>query len=266
MASKPHDDHGGLGRDLPRIHRAAGRRDFLRALGGLGLGLAGIAACSPKNVVTAADGATCADIPEETEGPYPGDGSNGPNALAASGIVRSDIRPSLAGGAVAEGVPLTITLTLVGTGSGCALLAGYVVYLWHCDREGRYSMYSQGVTSETYLRGVQEAGANGQVTFTTVFPGAYSGRWPHVHFEIFPSLAAAKSASGKIATSQLALPEDACNAAYATAGYEASVGNMARTSLSSDNIFDDGAPLQMAAVQGSAASGYVATLTVGVAA
>lgn len=38
---------------------------------------------------------TCADgeVPDETAGPYPGDGSNGPNVLTESGIVRSDIRP-----------------------------------------------------------------------------------------------------------------------------------------------------------------------------
>lgn len=35
-----------------------------------------------------------AEIPDETAGPYPGDGSNGPNVLAESGIVRSDITSS----------------------------------------------------------------------------------------------------------------------------------------------------------------------------
>ena len=27
--------------------------------------------------------------------------------------------------------------------------------MWHCDREGGYSLYSDGVTEENYLRGVQ---------------------------------------------------------------------------------------------------------------
>src|SRR4051812_8868074 len=54
--------------------------------------------------------AGCAKIPEETQGPYPGDGSNGANALAISGIVRSDIRSSIGGASgVADGVPLTVT-------------------------------------------------------------------------------------------------------------------------------------------------------------
>ena len=115
----------------------------------------------------------------------PGDGSNGPNALALSGIVRSDIRASLgASSAVATGVPLTITLTLVDPVSSCAPVVGAAVYLWHCDALGRYSLYSSGVTAESWLRGVQATDAAGQVRRTTIFPGCYSGRWPHVHFGI----------------------------------------------------------------------------------
>ena len=90
--------------------------------------------------------------------------------------------------------------------------AGAAVYLWHCDREGRYSMYSNGVTDENYLRGVQEADADGKVTFTSIFPAAYSGRWPHIHFEVYPSVDAATGGEQAIATSQLALPEDVCDA------------------------------------------------------
>src|SRR6185369_8421063 len=62
----------------------------------------------------------CTVIPEETAGPYPGDGTNGPDALTQPGIVRSDIRSSVpAGGATAEGVPLTITIALSDTTDGC---------------------------------------------------------------------------------------------------------------------------------------------------
>ena len=43
---------------------------------------------------SSASDASCSEIPEETAGPYPGDGSNGPNVLTESGIVRSDIRSS----------------------------------------------------------------------------------------------------------------------------------------------------------------------------
>ena len=106
--------------------------------------------------------ASCSPIPEETAGPFPGDGSNGVNVLTESGVVRSDIRASFgASTTVAEGVPLTIDLTIVDTADGCAPLAGAAVYLWHCDREGRYSMYSEGAADENYLRGVQETDADG---------------------------------------------------------------------------------------------------------
>src|SRR6185369_5639030 len=113
----------------------------------------------------------------ETAGPYPADGSNANlNALALSGIVRSDIRSSIAGATgVAAGVALTVRLALVNTNGSCADLAGYAVYLWHCDRDGQYSLYSAGVTGENYLRGVQVSDSDGMVSFTTIFPGCYSG-------------------------------------------------------------------------------------------
>ncbi len=119
------------------------------------------------------------------------------------------------------------------------------------------------MVDENYLRGVQEADDDGAVEFTTIFPAAYSGRWPHMHFEIYPSLAEATGAENKLRTSQLALPEDVCNDVYANAeGYEASVANMQQTSLASDNVFSDGYSLQMAAVSGSVDEGYTVTLNV----
>lgn len=209
--------------------------------------------------------AACVDIPEETAGPYPGDGTNGPNVLTTAGVVRSDIRSSFGSlSGTAAGVPLTVSLTLTDSAS-CSPAKGYAVYLWHADQEGRYSLYSSGVTNQNYLRGVQEADANGVVTFTTVFPGCYDGRWPHIHFEVYPSLAAAGDASKRIATSQLAFPKSACDAAYATSGYSASMSNLTRTSLASDGIFsDDTAGRQVAAVTGSARAGFAATLPVSV--
>jgi protocatechuate 3,4-dioxygenase beta subunit len=204
------------------------------------------------------------EIPKETAGPYPGDGSNGPNVLEASGVVRQDITSSFGtGSATADGVPLTFTLTLLDNAKGCVPLAGAAVYAWHCDREGRYSMYDSGLAGENYLRGVQEADANGQVTFRSVFPGAYSGRWPHIHFEVFESMSNATAAGQVLAVSQIALTQAACDDVYATAGYEASVRNMTRTTLQSDNVFgDDGGIYQLATMTGSAAAGYTAGLNV----
>lgn len=204
------------------------------------------------------------EIPQETAGPYPGDGSNGPNVLEASGVVRKDITSSFGtASAKAEGVPLTFTLTLLDNANGCAPMAGAAVYAWHCDRDGKYSMYDSSLKNENYLRGVQEADANGQVTFTSIFPAAYSGRWPHIHFEVFESMNNATAAGQVLAVSQIALPQAACDDVYATPGYERSVTNMTRTTLKSDNVFgNDGGIYQLATMTGSAAAGYTAGLNV----
>ena len=211
-------------------------------------------------VTTAAD---LVEAPDETAGPFPGDGSNGQNVLDDSGIVRRDIRSSFGSSTTtAEGVPLTVKLTVKDLATSAALV-GAAVYVWHCDRDGNYSMYSQGVEDENYLRGVQAAGDDGTLSFTTVFPAAYSGRWPHIHFEVYGSVDEATGGGSPVATSQIALPEDVCDTVYATDGYDQSVTNMARTSLDSDNVFgDDGAVDQLATVTGTVADGLVASLTV----
>jgi protocatechuate 3,4-dioxygenase beta subunit len=271
--NRSHAHPASLPRDLEELLHRARRRDVLRVLGlaslvpliGCGTEAGGSDGGAASSSGTDGGSTSCASIPEETAGPYPGDGSNGPNALAISGIVRSDIRASLGGSSdVATGVPLAITLTLVNPVSGCAPIAGAAVYLWHCDALGRYSLYSSGVTGESWLRGVQETDASGQLTFSTIFPGCYSGRWPHVHFEIYPSLASATASANKRATSQLALPQTTCAEVYATSGYTGSAANLARTSPATDMVFADGATLETPTVTGSVNAGYQAALTVGV--
>ncbi|SDH07687.1 Dioxygenase [Lentzea fradiae] len=255
------DNHDrGLQFDLATL---IGRRRALSLLGGAGLTLV---ACAPSTSpgttapATTTNGGVLEAIPEETAGPYPGDGSNGPNALTQSGIVRSDIRSSFgASTREAEGVDLTIDLT-VQKEDGTPY-AGAAVYLWHCDINGDYSMYSDRVKDENFLRGVQEADTSGKLRFVSVFPGAYAGRWPHVHFEVYPSLAEATKAGNRITTSQLALPETTCKEVYGTAGYTQSVRNMGRTSLAQDMVFRDGVDRQMATMSGDATSGYTASLT-----
>lgn len=206
------------------------------------------------------------EIPDETAGPYPGDGSNGADVLEQSGVVRSDIRSSFGGAdAVAEGVAMTLGLTILDMVNSNEPMQGAAVYVWHCDREGRYSMYSEGVTAENYLRGVQITDAAGKVTFTSIVPGCYSGRWPHIHFEVYPDEASITDSTNAIATSQVALPQAMCEAVYVENGYEASVRNLAQVSLESDNVFgDDGGKLQLATVSGGVADGYHVTLTAAV--
>ncbi len=243
------------------------RRRMLKTLG-LGAGMVALAACGVDATSTsdAAAGSPTGvtEIPDETAGPYPGDGSNGPDVLEESGIVRRDIRSSFGTSTTtAGGVPLEFELTLLDLARDAAPFAGVAVYAWHCDREGRYSMYSEGVENENYLRGVQVSDSDGKVRFTSIVPACYSGRWPHIHFEVYPDEASTTDSTKAIATSQLALPKEMVDAVYATTGYEASVANLAQITLDSDNVFgDDGAVHQLATVTGDVASGYVATLTV----
>ncbi|KRB45787.1 3,4-dioxygenase subunit beta [Terrabacter sp. Root181] len=205
------------------------------------------------------------EAPDETAGPYPGDGSNGQNALDDSGIVRQDIRSSFGSSTTtAQGVPLTIKLTVKDLATSSALV-GAAVYVWHCDRDGSYSMYSQGAADENYLRGVQATDESGTATFTSIFPACYSGRWPHIHFEVYSKVSDATSSGPIVKTSQIALPQTTCETVYAMSGYGQSVGNLSQVSLQRDNVFgDDGGIHQLATMSGSATSGYTAALTIGV--
>jgi len=222
------------------------------------------AAASASTAAGSAAAADCAVIPEETAGPFPGDGSNGPNVLAQSGIVREDIRSSFGSSTTtAKGVPLTIKLTIQDAANNCAPMTGAAVYIWHCDQAGNYSLYSQAAANENYLRGVQATDGSGVVTFQSIFPACYSGRWPHIHFEVYSNLEAATDEANKIATSQIALPKDACDLVYATDGYAQSVTNMGQVSLERDNVFgDDGGVHELGTVTGSAADGLTVALTV----
>lgn len=288
---KTNDDHGhGLADDLRILEKRLNRRQMLHLFAGASAGSllfgCGAAAVGPagNDAGPGASGGsggspsggggssgsggstsgTCAEIPQETGGPYPGDGTNGPNVLTLDGIIRSDIRTSFSGmSGTAAGVPLTVKLTLVDTAGACAPLASYAVYIWHCDRDGQYSLYT--IAKQNYLRGVQEADENGVVTFTSIFPACYPGRWPHIHFEIFESLDRAMGGSDAVKTSQLAIPKDACDAVFQTEGYSASVANLAQLSIASDMVFSDGATLQTPAITGNATDGYVISLTVGIA-
>ena len=270
------EDHDlGLSHDLPQIvakERRWGRRGLLGLMGGVGaVALVGCgdddqsaptsSASGGDSSVDVADG----EIPEETAGPYPGDGSNGVNVLSESGIVRSDLTSSFGSASgVAEGVPVTVKLKVYDlNGSDISALAGGAVYLWHCTNDGNYSLYSEAVADENFLRGVQETDADGAVTFTTIFPGCYSGRWPHMHFEVYESLDSATSYTNKLRTSQLAIPEDSCREVYGVAdGYDDSVSNLDGVSLDSDNVFSDGYSLQLATVTGSVDEGYTFSLNV----
>ena len=283
MNDQHHDDFGGLHRDLAATGAAIDRRGLLRlgARFGAAFGALQLAGCSntptsptatdttatTTTAVTTTPTSTAAcltRVPTETQGPYPADGSNGPTVLTSSGVVRSDIRSSFAGlSGTAAGVPLIVDLTIVSA-STCAPLAARAVYIWHCDRAGLYSLYSAGATNQNYLRGIQETDAAGRVSFTSIYPACYAGRWPHIHFEVYPSLATSTNQNNKVAVSQIALPKATNDLVYATAGYEQSIRNQAQVSLTSDMVFSDGASLELATMSGDVTGGFRATLTVAV--
>jgi protocatechuate 3,4-dioxygenase beta subunit len=293
MKSAPIDDHDlGLQRDLERIAALKERRRVLgMMLSGSALLIAGCNGDDNSSTSTtstsgssdsgsgssgsSSSSSTCSAAASETNGPYPSDGSNTvngqvSNVLADSGVVRSDIRSSFGSSTtVASGVPLMLTLTLLNSNNLCTPLAGYAIYIWHCTRDGLYSLYSNGVQNENFLRGVQVADASGKVTFTTIFPGCYAGRYPHIHFEIYPSLSMATLYTNRILTSQMALARDVCSTVYSgAAGYGTSVSNLAGVTLTSDNVFRDNTAAQMAAMtptlSGSVDDGYTGTLSIGV--
>lgn len=246
------DDFGGLRRDVSRL---VDRRRALQWVGGLTV--AGVlAACSSGDI----DGATNGEIPDEAAGPFPANGTNGPNLLDEGGVVRSDITTSVGTlSGTAEGVAASITLTVVESATGVPM-PGTAVYLWHCTGDGRYSIYE--IEDQNYLRGVQVADDAGRLTFDTVFPGCYPGRWPHCHFEIYESVDVASTGSAAFKTSQLALPQTDCEIVYTDDRYGDSLSYLGELSLASDIVFADGWEDQLATVTGSIDDGYEIALLV----
>lgn len=248
----------GFSHDLPNM---IGRRRVMTLLAGAGVAsLSGLPAIAGE----------CVALPWETAGPYPGDGSNTKagqtvNALTQEGIIRNDLRTSFAGmDPVAEGLQLDVEITLENA-EGCVPLSDYAIYAWHCDATGLYSLYD--TTDANYLRGVGVSDTEGKVRFTTIVPGCYDGRWPHVHFEIFENVDAAVSGEASLLTAQFALPEAQCAAVYAANPiYSNGIRNLGRISIASDNVFRDNTEAQieqqMLKMTGDPATGYTGTVTV----
>lgn len=122
--------------------------------------------------------AGCVVTPELTEGPY----------FVDEGLNRSDIRSDSATGAVKAGTPLALTMRVSQIDTdGCTPLQGALVDIWHCDAEGVYSDVTDrsfDTTGQDFLRGQQQTDANGVATFTSIYPGWYSGRAVHIHFKV----------------------------------------------------------------------------------
>lgn len=235
------------------------RKAFLKnGFSALGLFAVAPLASSCKKTSTSSDdnsgnsgsgGSSCTESPTETEGPFP--------TKVPSSYIRSAIKDDR------TGVPFTIQITIQNKNNSCAALAGAIVDIWHCDKDGYYSEYG-GTTMQTvdytsvhFLRGRQVADANGLVTFTSIFPGWYQGRATHIHVHIY-------NASGtSLKVTQIAFPEGSSSAvvlvnASTANGY--TKGMTGYTYNASDNIFsDDSAGVQLATVTGSVSAGYTLT-------
>lgn len=261
----------GLAFDLGTI---LDRRKAL-SLAGLGASAFVLAACSSEGSTTATSSASATtasaspsasataaatygtEMPDETAGPYPGDGSNGQDVLEITGVERSNITTSIGSTEKVAGVPLTLKLQIIDMANGNKPMANAAVYLWHCDAQGNYSMYSEGYTDQTWLRGVQVTDAEGKVAFETIVPGCYAGRWPHFHFEVFTSIDDIVDSTKAILTSQMAVPQDVCDTVYALDAYSGSAANLSQITLETDNIFSDGWDMQLLTLKGSTDTGYI---------
>lgn len=193
--------------------------------------------------------AVCAVRPELTEGPY----------FVDELLNRADIRSDPTSGTVKSGAQLQLTLRIYSVGNNaCTALSGAFVDIWHCDAVGLYSDVSQnGTVGQKFLRGYQVADANGLVTFTTIYPGWYTGRAVHIHFKIRQALTSNPSYEF---TSQFFFTEALNDEVHAQTPY-ASKGRR-DTLNSNDNIYSQGGSQLVLPVIKSG-SVYAATFDVG---
>jgi len=190
----------------------------------------------------------CSVIETETEGPYP--------THSPASYVRSDITSDR------TGYKMTVNITVNNSNNSCNALSGALVDIWHCDAEGNYSEYggsgtqSTNYTSVHFLRGRQTTNSSGLVTFTSIFPGWYTGRATHIHVHIY------NSAGTSLKVTQIAFPEGTGTALAAVAGY--TKGLSGYTYNATDGVFSDGYTLELATVTGSTTAGFVLAISMSV--
>lgn len=237
------------------------REDFIkRGLGSLGLFavIPALSSCVKDEVVADTTGSTtvtsdptttpssCSVTNSETAGPFP---TKSPASLVTNNIVSDR-----------KGTPLTIKVYIRNVNASCAIIKDAIVDIWHCDAAGLYSEYggtgmqSVDMTAVHFLRGRQTTDANGMAAWTSIYPGWYSGRAPHIHVHVY-------NVSGtSLLVTQIAFPEDVSKVVYAQGVY-ASHGQADTTNVR-DNVFSDGVTNEISVVTGSASAGYVLTHTI----
>lgn len=235
------------------------RKDFLKGIGLVGIGAAipTIGLAKVKDLMDEPsnnDLLACTAIPGETAGPYPA-----PSSVSTSTLVRSAITEG-----TQTGIPLTLTFTVINIDNSCLAVSGLRVDIWHCNKRGYYSAYDgqpgiDGTVNNggtTWLRGIQYTDSNGQVTFTTIYPGWYTPRATHLHVQIYDS------SNNLLATSQLAFPDatnTTVNAYYNTSGTNSFTNT-------NDMVFSDSYTNELMTVTGNTTSGYIATKQIAVSA
>jgi protocatechuate 3,4-dioxygenase beta subunit len=222
------------------------RREAVGAVGAAGAALAfgcGDSPTSPSSTTstnTTSTNATCAVTPTETTGPFP----------SLADLFRSDIREGK------SGTLLALTIRVVNAVSGCAAVPNANVEIWHVDAAGDYSQYGTQ-TTQTFLRGIQATNDNGEVTFTTIYPGWYQGRATHIHVEV-------TMGGRSVKVTQIAFPETINNTVH-TSGVYASRGSNPMSNLV-DGIFSDSLSSEIVTPTGSVNGGYAATFQVAISA
>jgi protocatechuate 3,4-dioxygenase beta subunit len=208
---------------MPLETTTFGRRQALTAAFGAGavlLGGARLLGVSPTGDALAAS--ACTLTPEQEEGPF----------YVPLERIRSNITGSR------TGVPLNLQIALIDS-STCKPIKGAAVDIWQADATGHYSdEQSEGTVGQTWLRGVQLTNAAGLAKFTTIYPGFYSGRAPHIHAKVHlgGSAAKAKYSGGHVShNGQIFFPEAVSTTVYATSPYTSDTNE--RTYRSGDRIY-----------------------------
>lgn len=116
------------------------------------------------------------------------------------------------------GLPTRLSLRILDT--DCKPVEGMYVDIWHACISGLYSgsdasdMCTDGnseMLAHRYFRGVQKTDSEGKVNFDTCFPGWYSGRAVHIHFQVRTG---SKEGDGEYVTSQLFFSEEIIQEIY----------------------------------------------------
>jgi protocatechuate 3,4-dioxygenase beta subunit len=177
-------------------------------------------------------------------------------------LERSDIRSDPTDGTAKEGALLALTLNVSSIAKGaCTPLAGAIVDVWQCDAAGVYSDAEDpryfNTVGKKFLRGHQITDRNGAVTFTTIYPGWYPQRTPHIHYKI---RSPAPARSSYEFTGQMYFDEGMSDRVYAKAPY---IGRGKRTvSNITDRIYNRDSGRQSMLTVTSAKDGYAASFDV----